>query len=105
MPCSPEMCLAPQLYKSACELPSCEIPVFSINSPSHLAGCMIAQPPTYPKLQVAEGDGENFQETAFCGASGLHRVSQARGAGFARGRGRACLYVTVVTITVGSTRV
>lgn len=65
------MCSAPQLYKSACDLPSCEISDYAINSPSHLAGWMVAQLQPYPQLWMEEGDGEGLQETAFCGAPGL----------------------------------
>lgn len=94
------MCSLPQLRKSVCDLPSCEISDYSINSPFHLAGCMVTQPPPYSKLGMEEGDGKGFRETASSGASawtGCHRpwvlavhgrgwcrVSQAVGAGYVR---------------------
>lgn len=65
------MCSLPQLGKSVCDLPSCEISDYPINSPFHLAGRMVAQPSPYSKLGMEEGDGEGV------------RVSQAMGAGCA----------------------
>lgn len=77
------MCSLSQLCKSVCNLPSCEISDYPINSPFHLAGHMVAQPPPYSKLGMEEGDGEAFRETASCGALGWSRVSQTVGAGCA----------------------
>ena len=83
VPCTPVRCSLPQLCKSVCDLPSCEISDYSINSPFHLAGCMVAQLPPYSELGMEKGDGEGVRETASCGAS-VNRVSQAMGAGHVR---------------------